>query len=366
MRSKLLGLLGVVGLLFGLVMVAGPSQASDHLDAPLVQADGRTDINDLYAFQSPDNPENVVLIMTVNPVAGVLSPTTFDPKAAYRFLIDTDGDARADVKISVKFGKVMEDGTQKVKINGAAGEGKGRTGNEIALDNGGRAMIGTFDDPFFFDFQAFLDQVKGSGGTRTFDDGNEVDFFAGLNVSAIVLEIPADSLLDNDEDGECGEDEDDDGDGDGAAEDSVIGVWAETKHKGDRIDRVGRPAIATVLIDNASKDAFNRGRPRNDRRDFGRQLRDNLLFLSGLDGTPYSVTEVEAITNVLLPDILTIDVSDPAGFLNGRGLADDVIDAELSLVTGGFFGGTPVLTTDAIDANDVPFPGTFPYLAPAH
>ena len=30
-----------------------PSLASDHLDAPLVKKDGRTDINDVYVFQSP-------------------------------------------------------------------------------------------------------------------------------------------------------------------------------------------------------------------------------------------------------------------------------------------------------------------------
>ena len=347
MRQRLLAVIGVAGMLAGLVLVGAPSQAADHLDAPLVQADGRTDINDVYVFQSPDNPDNVVLIMTVNPVAGVLSPTTFDPKGEYRFLIDTDGDAREDEKISVKFGKVKKDGTQKVKIKGAAGKGKGRTGGEISLRGGGRAITGTFDDPFFFDFQAFLDQVKGSGGTRTFADGNQVDFFAGLNVSAIVLEIPAEKLL--------------------GGGDSVIGVWAETKQKKKKRDRShGSPCHRDRSHRRRFRRQIQSGTPVDDLDDFGAQMRDNLLFLSGLDGSPYTEAEAQAITEVLLPDILTVDVSNPAGFLNGRGLADDVIDAELPIVTGGFFGGSPVLTTDAIDANDVPFPGTFPYLAPAH
>ena len=136
MRQKLLAVLGVAGMLAGLVLVGRPSQAADHLDAPLVQADGRTDINDLYVFQSPDDPDNVVLIMTVNPVAGVLSPTTFDPDGSYRFLIDTDGDARADEKIVVKFGHVRADGSQQVRIKGAAGKAKGTTGGEISLGHG--------------------------------------------------------------------------------------------------------------------------------------------------------------------------------------------------------------------------------------
>ncbi len=83
---------------------------ADHLDAPLASADGRVDINDLYVFSSPTNPDNAVLIMTVNPVAGVLSPTTFHPKAKYEFLIDDDGDAKPDQKYTVKFGKPDGDG----------------------------------------------------------------------------------------------------------------------------------------------------------------------------------------------------------------------------------------------------------------
>ena len=39
----------------------------------------------------------------------------------------------------------------------------------------------------------------------------------------------------------------------------------------------------------------------------------------------------EAIAPVLIPDVLTFELGNPAGFLNGRQLADDVIDAELSL-----------------------------------
>ena len=57
---------------------------------------------------------------------------------------------------------------------------------------------------------------------------------------------------------------------------------------------------------------------------------------------------------------------DKAGnILNGRTLAEDVIDLELLVVTGGLEGNA-VLTTDDVDANDVAFPGTFPYLAPAN
>jgi hypothetical protein len=58
--------------------------------------------------------------------------------------------------------------------------------------------------------------------------------------------------------------------------------------------------------------------------------------------------------------VLTIDTSSSDGFLNGRRLQDDVIDAELGLVTNG------ALTSDCVDSNDAVFSTTFPYLAPAH
>ncbi len=65
------------------------------------------------------------------------------------------------------------------------------------------------------------------------------------------------------------------------------------------------------------------------------------------------------MADILLPDILTVDFSSNAGFLNGRQLVDDVIDIELGIVTNG------AVTTDCVN-NDSAFPGTFPYLAPAN
>ena len=49
---------------------------------------GQVDINDLYAFQSPDNAANSVLILTVNPGAGALSPTDFATDSTYEIRID--------------------------------------------------------------------------------------------------------------------------------------------------------------------------------------------------------------------------------------------------------------------------------------
>jgi hypothetical protein len=76
--------------------------------------------------------------------------------------------------------------------------------------------------------------------------------------------------------------------------------------------------------------------------------------------TEYTPAEINGIANVLLPDTLTIKLGQNAGFLNGRRLADDVINAEFGLVTNG------AVTSDGVDANDSAFSTSFPYLAAPH
>ncbi len=177
------------------------------------------------------------------------------------------------------------------------------------------------------------------------------DFFAGLNVSALVIEIPT-SWITSDN----------------------VGVWAETTSRSrGRIDRMGRPGINTVFIpqnpfepnEPSEKDAFNLGDPADDQANFRDEIVDTLTVLYSLndasgDDPSDDAATIQAIANILLPDVLTVDLSVETGFLNGRGLADDVIDAELGLITEG------LITTDGVDSNDAPFQAEFPYLAPAN
>ena len=333
--------LSALMLLFGLVAV--PTQAADHLDAPGQTPPGgdtRLDITDVYAFQSPSNPSNTVLIMNVNPLAGVLNDGTFRSGAAYDIKIDSNGDAQEDLTYRIRFGAPNGSLVQQVRLfrEGSGPDNdnpiaKGKTGQNISIPGGGMLRAGVFDDPFFFDLNGFkAADFCAPGDTRP-------NFFVGLNVSSIVLEVPSSWLGSNN-----------------------IGVWARTVLNEKQIDRMGRPAINTVFIPNnpfepmgsepSQKNAFNAGRPRADQRNFRAEVVDTLaIFYPGDPGT------VNALADILLPDILTVDTSNPAGFLNGRGLADDVIDTELALVTNG------AVTSDCV-ANDSTFSGSFPYLAP--
>ena len=121
----------------------------------------------------------------------------------------------------------------------------------------------------------------------------------------------------------------------------------------NQVDRIGRPAINTVFIASGSKQVFNQAEPVSDAMDY---TTDVVNFLTTVAGQ--STADAQGLAGALLPDILTIDVSTATGFLNGRGLSDDVITAELGLI----FGSNGALNDDNVDANDVAFQSTFPYL----
>ncbi|MEO1527099.1 MAG: DUF4331 family protein [Planctomycetota bacterium] len=311
--------------LLTLFTLAGTAMAADHLDAPDVAEDGRLDINDIYMFQSPTNSANVVMVMTVNPIAGVMSPTTFASCGRYQFHIDNNGDASPDITYELTFGRPQgSSGSQRVVLRrNRALIARGLTGRNVSIRRAGGGLLrcGTFDDPFFFDLGGFQNGLAFTGE----------DFFEGLNVSAIVLEVPRASLG-----------------GDN------VSLWCRTLVGQTPFDRMGRPAINTVLISSENKNAFNLAVPAEDPSLFGDEVQAAITGLSG------DADLAATLTGILLPDVLTVDTSSNAGFLNGRQLADDVIDAELGLLTAG------AVTGDGVDANDVAFPGTFPYLAPAH
>ena len=325
-------------LTFGLVPV---TSGADHLDSPRVSQMGAVDITDIYAFSTP-NGNKSVFIIGVNPGAGVLenSGTTFGSNVDYLLKIDTNGDLRPDVTYKWRFGQPNNMGVQSMKLwrNGSL-VSNGWTGQANAVSGGGKTTGDLFDDPFFFDLDAFKGAVLGSGNGRSFCDGNEVNFFAGLNLNGIVLRVPNSMIGGNNRD---------------------IGVWATTQRKvGDKniqLDQMGRPAINTVF-NNANphkydRELFNRTQPAEMVKAGFRDSAEEVLSTLG-------AADPEGLAAVLIPDVLTYQTSNTAGFLNGRRLANDVIDAELGLVTNNG------ITSDCV-GNDSPFPGAWPYLAPAN
>lgn len=210
----------------------------------------------------------------------------------------------------------------------------------------------------------------------------------------------------------------DDDDDDAARDDS-------TQHHGDmkrnegrfvQISRLGNPLINEVIIPLGKKDYWNAQEPRKDKqfqkyyekpelaglinvlypalpdaRTTGRSDL-SLILLTGVklpDGTPLTFTgdtpadllrlnvAVKPTADVGKGDVLGVLNGDLAGFPNGRRLEDDVTDIELRAVAdgyGSFLNGVFGLPNnspnnqvgDGVNANDMPFLPTFPYVATPH
>jgi hypothetical protein len=208
----------------------------------------------------------------------------------------------------------------------------------------------------------------GPGSTPNYDAPN---FFGpNANTLAVHIEVPSKVLT--------------------APGSNVIGVWSSTSINDVQIDRMGRPSINTALIPPVPRgtnfpilqpgpgvpqnrvdrrSAFNAGHPRNDRRDFRSDVVSVLtaFWPAGRPGGNPSAAQAGALADLLLPDILVFDVTNTGGFGtkltvngmtflgNGRKLSDDVVSAELSVLTdddlpAGFGGGPnpPLIVTQNV------------------
>jgi hypothetical protein len=332
--------------------------ASDHREAPLIQEDASADIADIYAFPSPENPDALVLVMTVNgftPQAENLN-FHFSPNVRCSFYLDSTGDAIEDDWAHVTFtDRVAGGGAQQFNLelsNGRVVTGDVTLPSEephanppviTTTPDGIRVFCGPREDPFFFDVVGFNRFLAGTGGF------SGTDGFAGFNVSTIAIEIPA-ALVPG-------------------GNVTPLQIWGETarRHgelrrsadgrllKGfgewEQIERMGNPAISTALIPFDLKDLYNIGEPSNDAVDFAGAIVASLQAL----GT--NQTNIDILAGVAVPDTLKYDPTQPVSYPNGRNLADDVIDVLFFFI----FNQQPV--NDGVFTNDAAFQAGFPFLA---
>lgn len=173
--------------------------AADHLDPPARTSpssdstpDRPADIADLFAFH---NDTSVVLILTFAGPQATDLPATYDRDVRYRINVSNAAPrTTANLPITFQFGQDMgangdHFGIRVRGIPGVTGDITGAVETTLQKD-GVRVRAGLFDDPFFFDLQGFRDTT--SSGTLGFD--NTRDFFAGQNLTAVVIEIPRDRI----------------------------------------------------------------------------------------------------------------------------------------------------------------------------
>jgi len=350
---------------------------ADHLDAPAlggltnVSGDfaphsehGDRDINDVYVFEG-SNASRTALVMTTNPAINLFGGA-FGTNVRYVINVDRNGNNLVDLAYVFTFGEADGGNGQPYTVTRYTGFNAtsfktgvdigsgwtGGTGIGTAKD-GAKVFAGVRSDPFFFDLTGFVGTVFGVGTDGLGD--NPTDFFVELNTNAVVIEVP-----------------------DAALGSTNIGVWGSTWYwsggSWNKADQMGRPAINTVfnngLVDPDSgqtKNRFNRTNPDKQPTAYGGLFRNNiiatLMNINAALGTgcdDYDEATAGAIADILLPDVLTYDTTTAAaGPLNGRALADDVIDIELGLTTNG------CVTSDGVAAHS-DYLSSFPYLGVPH
>jgi hypothetical protein len=275
-------------------------------------------------------------------------------------------------------------------------EGYGKVADQAVntLDNGIKVFAGPRDDPFFADLGGIFDLLQGIEGE---------DYVADLNVHTIAIQVPI-SMLEG-------------------QEDSIIGVRTtsyrqsmsvlrpignpaaqlddprSTKGPWVQLSRLDMPLVNELVIPLQDKDRFNGSKPRFDGQfleyvrnpelaglienilgvDVPPNPRDDIatIFLTGIpdlnkpeDVKPSSQLRLNmSVEPTTSPNRLGVLGGDNAGFPNGRRLADDVVDIELRALAGATpftpeFNKEPNNTLgDGVDANDVPFLDSFPYVA---
>jgi len=333
---------------------------SHHFDSPGSREDGRVDISDLFVFAGAE-PDTTVMIMTVNPDAGLSSPTSFRPEALYEFKIDANADAVEDLSFQIRFGAVDAAGGQSIELWRADGTAAasgvtgmllatGSTGQIIRVAGGGQLWAGLAADPFFADAgalaqfqqalfveQRFAPEVFGARPSNS---------FSGRNVTGIVLELPNRML--------------------GTPS---IHVWATTSTvKGGelvQINRAANPLIQAVFnaVDQHLADGYNRSHPHNDLAQYGQHIAPIAARIAELARTaPDPQAHGQRVAERLLPDMLRYELGTRAQYdvdaPNGRALTDDAFDVTLSLAT-----NTPI--ADRVEA-DGRHRTRFPYLALPH
>jgi hypothetical protein len=216
---KTLGIAFAAAVMSGALPVAW---ASDHQDTPEVELNPRCDINDVYAFPG-STPDRICLVMTTS---SPLTPTQtlnagFDPDKLYQIKIDNDtptdgvedlvlqflftGDgANQTVSMIGPVAPVMAGPTNKISPADPTLEGAINT-NLGSADNI-QLFCGPREDPFFLDLEQFfriipdrkpvagpLAELPNTPTATAFRDPG-IDYLAGLNCFAIVVEMPTTRL----------------------------------------------------------------------------------------------------------------------------------------------------------------------------
>jgi hypothetical protein len=306
----------MIGLLALICQFPSQSLASSHREAPLTSNDPLADNTDVYAFKSPTNPENIVLIANYIPFehpAGGPNWYTFGERIRYEIHVDNNAASGDNIVYRFTFMKKNEDpstfflirlGKENLKTTyncersmdggdtfttiisngsvpppnigprsienttvglGAASYDDLAKKSIMTASTGEKIFCGPVDDPFFVDLGGIFDvgNVRPNSGK---------DAVAKFNCHSIVIEVPVSTLQKNRKTVAMASNILD--------SDYVIGVYASASRQkiktfyngGDvgmdgeyvQVSRLGMPLTNEAIIPIGLKDKWNSVEPDED------------------------------------------------------------------------------------------------------
>jgi hypothetical protein len=314
---------------------------SHHFDIKIAREDPSLNLCDFYLFDGV--PGTTVMILTVNPDAGLSASDVFHPEGVYAFRFDSNRDAREELAFKVRFeepthveGHDEHLHVQRYQIRRSSGAHalaglsgelliEGQTGS-VQSKSGIRAYAGLAPEMFAGDAFALHGFLAAFYKEQRYDADvwqHRENFFARRNVTAIVLEVPTQLI------------------GTGH-----VHAWATISLLGHapekQVSRWGLPLITHLFLndpdDQDIKDRFNESVPSRDVEQFAGLIGMFAQKLSTYAGSvtnpiEYGRQVAERLCPTTLPYRLgTAGAFDLAGF-NGRPLGDDVMDVMLTLAS---------------------------------
>lgn len=324
--------------------------ASNHFETSIAKANPEYDLTDLFVFQAADR-RRTVFVLAVNPKTGKDGNAAFGEGGLYSIHVAADETLSAGITMTLRSssGKLTVEMLNSASLNpGAKGMrlGGASIGKTSILSKGVRIWAGAARDPFVGNsagLTAFRKALaNGQFDANSFDAGE--DFFAGLNSSVIVVEVPNKLLP------------------------SKMFVYAASfmpsENQWVQVNRLAHPLMTHLffLADETVSLDHVRGQPNSDEsrapKLYENVLRSTTLSMSRTDPNQYAAM----VARRLLPDLLSYEAGTLAYYgadrINGRHIKDDAMDAVLTI----FAGKTLVDHAGSFDRH----PSAFPYVVPVN
>ena len=410
MRNRVL-LAAVAAAAMGLSIAPLTASASSHREAPLIAEDPLADNTDLYTFQAPDNPNNVVLVANYIPFenpAGGPNFYRFGDDVRYQIHVDNVGDGKSHLTFTFRFHTSTVDPTtflyntpyvsggsltKRIAFDGTKYLGWNRpqtysvSMSRLSEDDPSSVVLGrnlltppdvvgtsSTGDAAYYHSLANAAIHNLNGGIKVWAGQRDDPFYANLgpifdilslnplsatggedylnnaNVHSIVLSVPKSMVK--------------------GPNDSVIGVWASASRRAEtvlsatppfkssegnwvQVSRLGNPLVNEVVIGLGQKDLFNASRPANDSQFLPRfqnpllAVYFNVLFAQGVD-----TSNRQDLVDILLRGVKTLNR--PAAWSANA----DELRYNMDVPTFGFPNGRN-LTENVVDTELNAFDGAF-------